>query len=299
MPNTALDTLLAHRSVRKFTPEKLTTDQVHTLIDAAQHSATSTFSQQYSILSVTNPAKLAVLGDITGHHWLEKAGHYFIFLVDQYRNQQLVPTSATTAENLHSVDKLLAGIFDATIATEAVVTAGESLGLGSTIMGSILNDVPRLIQLFDLPELTFPILGLAIGHPAEQPEQKPRLPQELIHFENQYQPITATEPHLVVTMRCSKHITNNGQPTNAKRPSRTTSSLNSAVTRNNGLVFWRRCGNKGSCKKSNNHNSYKKQARKSFRACFNFVEFNLVLSGGVGSADYAPSRQVVRPASKW
>ncbi|QMU08534.1 NADPH-dependent oxidoreductase [Levilactobacillus suantsaii] len=197
MPNTALDTLLAHRSVRKFTPEKLTTDQVHTLIDAAQHSATSTFSQQYSILSVTNPAKLAVLGDITGHHWLEKAGHYFIFLVDQYRNQQLVPTSATTAENLHSVDKLLAGIFDATIATEAVVTAGESLGLGSTIMGSILNDVPRLIQLFDLPELTFPILGLAIGHPAEQPEQKPRLPQELIHFENQYQPITATEPHLV------------------------------------------------------------------------------------------------------
>ncbi|MDT6979243.1 NADPH-dependent oxidoreductase [Levilactobacillus zymae] len=197
MTNPTLATLLAHRSIRRFTAEKLTPEEITTLVTAAQHAPTSTFSQQYSILSVTDPAKLAVLGEITGHHWLESAGHYFIFLVDQSRNQNLVPQTATTTANLHSTDKLLAGIFDATIATEAVVTAGESLGLGSTIMGSILNDVPRLIQLFDLPELTFPILGLAIGHPAEHPEHKPRLPQELMHFENTYRPITATDPQVV------------------------------------------------------------------------------------------------------
>ena len=197
MTNPTLATLMAHRSVRRFTDEKLTAEEITTLVTAAQHAPTSTFSQQYSLLSVTDPAKLAVLSDITGHHWLEHAGHFFIFLVDQYRNQVLAPQTATTAQNLHSTDKLLAGIFDATIATEAMVTAGESLGLGSTIMGSILNDVPRLIQLFELPELTFPVLGLAIGHPAEQPEQKPRLPQALMHFENTYRPLTATDPQLV------------------------------------------------------------------------------------------------------
>lgn len=205
MTNPTLATLLAHRSIRRFTAEKLTAEEITTLVTAAQHAPTSTFSQQYSILSVTDPAKLAVLGNITGHHWLEQAGHYFIFLVDQYRNQELVPQTPTTAANLHSTDKLLAGIFDATIATEAVVTAGESLGLGSTIMGSILNDVPRLIQLFELPELTFPILGLAIGHPAEQPEHKPRLPQELMHFSNTYRPITATDPQVVAYDALLKH----------------------------------------------------------------------------------------------
>jgi Nitroreductase len=128
MTNPTLATLLAHRSIRRFTAEKLTAEEITMLVTAAQHAPTSTFSQQYSILSVTDPAKLAVLGDITGHHWLEQAGHYFIFLVDQYRNQELVPQTPTTAANLHSIDKLLAGIFDATIATEAVVTAGESLG---------------------------------------------------------------------------------------------------------------------------------------------------------------------------
>ncbi|ARN91520.1 NADPH-dependent oxidoreductase [Levilactobacillus brevis] len=194
--NPTLTTLFNHRSIRQFTPEKLTTDEVATLITAAQHAATSTFSQQYSVISVTDSAKLAVLGDITGHHWLEKAGHYFVMVADQYRNQQLVPPTATTTTNLHSLDKLLAGVFDAAIATEAIVTAGESLNLGSTIMGSILNDAARVIDLLDLPKLTFPVLGLAIGHPTEHPEQKPRLPQDLMHFTNGYQALTADNARL-------------------------------------------------------------------------------------------------------
>ncbi len=188
---------MAHRSIRQFTDQPLTATEVDTLITAAQHAPTSTFSQQYSIISVTDPKKLAVLSDITGHHWLKRAGHYFIMVADQYRNQQLVPATATTQANLHSLDKLLAAIFDATIATEAMVTAGESMGLGSTIMGSILNDAQRVIDLLDLPPLTFPILGLAMGHPAEQPEQKPRLPQSLMHFTDGYQRLAANDPTLM------------------------------------------------------------------------------------------------------
>jgi len=194
--NPTLTTLMAHRSIRQFTNQPLTAAEVDALVTAAQHAPTSTFSQQYSIISVTDPAKLAVLSDITGHHWLERAGHYFIMVADQYRNQQLTPTTTTTTANLHSLDKLLAGIFDATIATEAIVTAGESMGLGSTIMGSILNDAQRVVDLLALPPMTFPILGLAIGHPAEQPEQKPRLPQPLMHFTNGYQRLTADDPSL-------------------------------------------------------------------------------------------------------
>ena len=68
MMNPTLTTLLNHRSIRHFTDEKLTAEEVITLVDAAQHTPTSTFSQQYSIISVTDPQKLATLGNITGHH---------------------------------------------------------------------------------------------------------------------------------------------------------------------------------------------------------------------------------------
>ena len=54
------------------------------------------------------------------------------------------------------------------------------------ILGSILNDVPRLIELMKLPEYTYPVLGLAIGKPAQQPNLKPRLPRSVQFFDNAY-----------------------------------------------------------------------------------------------------------------
>ncbi|WP_203651222.1 nitroreductase family protein [Secundilactobacillus yichangensis] len=186
MTNDILTLLSQHRSIRQFTDQPLTDSEVTTLVTAAQHAATSTFAQQYSIISITDPAIKHELGNITGHHWLEKSGHYFILVADQHRNLEIAQKAHADTTILRSFDKFLASTFDVAIATEAIVTAGESMGLGSTIMGSILNNTQRLIELLNLPELTFPLLGIAIGHPAEQPDLKPRLPQPLMHFSNQY-----------------------------------------------------------------------------------------------------------------
>lgn len=186
MTNDILTLLNQHRSIRQFTDQPLTDDEITTLVSAAQHAATSTFAQQYSIISITDPAIKRELGDITGHHWLEKSGHYFMLVADQHRNLKIAEAANADTTILRSFDKFMASTFDVAIAAEAIVTAGESLGLGSTIMGSILNHTQQVIDLLHLPELTFPLLGLAIGHPAEEPDLKPRLPQPLMHFNNQY-----------------------------------------------------------------------------------------------------------------
>lgn len=187
MNNSILPQLFNHRSIRQFDGTPLTDSEVATLVQAAQHAPTSTFSQQYSLISITDPTIKHELGNITGHHWLEKSGHFFIVVADQYRNLQLAQDATANTDVLHSTDKFLASVFDAAIATENIVIAGESMGLGSTIMGSILNDTRKLIQLLNLPTLTFPLLGIAIGHPEHTPDTKPRLPESMMHFTNQYQ----------------------------------------------------------------------------------------------------------------
>lgn len=53
--NPTLTTLFNHRSIRQFTPEKLTTDEVATLITAAQHAATSTFPNSTALLASLIP----------------------------------------------------------------------------------------------------------------------------------------------------------------------------------------------------------------------------------------------------
>ena len=61
-----------------------------------------------------------------------------------------------------------------------------SLGLGCVILGSLLNDVPALIDLLNLPEYTYPVLGIAIGKPDQEPAIKPRMPRSMQFFENEY-----------------------------------------------------------------------------------------------------------------
>ncbi|RND75249.1 NADPH-dependent oxidoreductase [Lacticaseibacillus paracasei] len=186
MTNPILEQLTQHRSIREFEDRPLSPHQVTELVNAAQHASTSTFSQQYSIVSVTDPAKPHAIADVTGHRWMVDGGHYFVMVADQYRNLKIAKAHDIDPYMLHSTDKFLASVFDTAIATENIMVAAESMGLGGTIMGSVLNNPRKMIELLNLPEMTFPLLGIALGYPKDKPELKPRLPKALMHFENQY-----------------------------------------------------------------------------------------------------------------
>ena len=54
------------------------------------------------------------------------------------------------------------------------------------ILGSIKNDPMELIRVLDLPKMTFPLLGLQVGIPDQDPQLKPRLPLDTLVMENNY-----------------------------------------------------------------------------------------------------------------
>ncbi|MCK8607154.1 nitroreductase family protein [Apilactobacillus ozensis] len=188
LDNDILETLLNHRSVRQFKKQKLNDAEINQLLKAAQQASTSQFEQQFSIISVTDPKKLQVLADVTTYDLVKNAGHYFLFIADQHRNEQILKHLDSNADttNLHSTDKLLASIHDVDLALQSMFTAAESMGMGGVVMGSIYNDTDKIIDAFNLPQLTFPVLGLALGYPAETPEVKPRITSSIIHYDNVY-----------------------------------------------------------------------------------------------------------------
>ena len=54
------------------------------------------------------------------------------------------------------------------------------------------------MQALELPKLTFPVLGLLVGHPDQEPGQKPRMPLSVMTAENTY-PRLESFSHLVAT----------------------------------------------------------------------------------------------------
>lgn len=182
-----IHTLLNHRSVRNFKDRALDQPTVEQLISVASHTATSMFMQQFSIVSVTDPNIKHAFAEITGHKHAANNGHLFVFVADQYRNYLIGQAADESTELLGEADRLFAAVYDASIASEALTTAAESMGLGAVYLGSILNEPQQVIDLLKLPKLTFPVFAVAVGYPASVPELKPRLPLETIHFTNQYQ----------------------------------------------------------------------------------------------------------------
>jgi nitroreductase len=81
---------------------------------------------------------------------------------------------------------LLFGIQDAALMAENMVVAAESVGLGSCFLGGVPYHAVKIVKDFGLPPRVFPLVGLAMGYPAENPQPRPRYPFDFTLFEKKY-----------------------------------------------------------------------------------------------------------------
>lgn len=171
--NATVDTLLERRSIRKFKPKPLSDDIVETLETVAQHAASSQFLNDWSAIRITDPAAKKRLAEIGGQPYIATAPLLYVFVLDEHRNAAIAASkgveTASDEFTLNGSYRYTQAQNDAVLALHAMETAAYSLGLGCVILGSLLNDVPALIDLLNLPEYTYPVLGLAIGNPIRIP----------------------------------------------------------------------------------------------------------------------------------
>lgn len=171
--NATVDTLLERRSIRKFKPKPLSDDIVETLETVAQHAASSQFLNDWSAIRITDPAAKKRLAEIGGQPYIATAPLLYVFVLDEHRNAAIAASkgveTASDELTLNGSYRYTQAQNDAVLALHAMETAAYSLGLGCVILGSLLNDVPALIDLLNLPEYTYPVLGLAIGKPDQDP----------------------------------------------------------------------------------------------------------------------------------
>lgn len=184
--NTTINQQLNHRSVRAFKQITLTKEQLTTLYQVASQTATSMFMQQMSIIHLTDPQKRVAVRKISKQPYVGQNGDLFIFLADLYRNQQIRQLKGKDDGRLHTIDIFFQAVDDALMAVQNVINAAESMGLGVVPLGSINNDPFKLIKSLELPKMVFPVLGLQVGVPDQQPQLKPRIPLSTISFENNY-----------------------------------------------------------------------------------------------------------------
>lgn len=158
--------------------------------EAAQHAANSQYLNDWSAIRIKNQSIKDKIAKIGHQSYIAQAPLLYVFVADEHRNAAVATKAGVHTESdeftLNSTYRLIQSHNDAVLALHAMETAAESLGLGCVILGTVLNDTPGLIELLHLPKYTYPVLGLAIGKPDQEPAIKPRLKRSAQFFDDAY-----------------------------------------------------------------------------------------------------------------
>jgi FMN reductase [NAD(P)H] len=185
--NETLRTQQAHRSIRSYKPDPVSDAMLDQIVAAAHRAPTSMNAQEISLIVVRDAERRArIAGLCGGQAWIAQAP-VFIAIVIDFHKTDLGVRKAGQAQIVHeSMEGFGVAATDAGIVLGTLITAAESLGLGIVPIGSIRRNPQGMIDLLGLPPLTFPLVGLCIGHIANDAPLKPRLDIRTFRHDERY-----------------------------------------------------------------------------------------------------------------
>jgi nitroreductase len=186
MRNDTINLLQSHRSIRRYTDQPISSEILQEIVTSAQWAPSSHNVQAYSIIVVDDQKKKKALSEVANSQkYVEVCPVFLVFCADFYR-LSLTTEIWNTDFEINQLENVLVASVDTALAAENALIAARSFGLGGVMIGGIRNNPDRVKELLGLPNYTFPIMGICLGYPAQEPWQKPRTPQDIVVHYNQY-----------------------------------------------------------------------------------------------------------------
>jgi len=184
--NPTIELLKSHRSIRKFTTDPVDQSTLEALIQAGQSAATSSFIQACTVIQVSQGERRDALAEMAGNQaYVSQAPVFLVFCADMKRHQLACDMHEAEMQSGYT-EQFLTASLDCALFAQNVVVAAESLGLGSVYIGGLRNRIADVAKLLELPDLVYPVFGLCLGYPDQNPEVKPRLPLSVVFKQERY-----------------------------------------------------------------------------------------------------------------
>ncbi|UTH72606.1 NADPH-dependent oxidoreductase [Chromobacterium sp. IIBBL 290-4] len=186
--NETLRLMQQHHSVRSYQDKPVAPEVLDAILDAGWKGPTSINGQQVSLVVVQDAERRRRIAEIAGGQpWIAQAPVFIVAVIDFHKTRVGVEMAGLEQRVHTSVEAFAVGAVDAGIALGNMMTAARSAGLGVVPIGGIRRDPQAMIDLLALPELTFPVAGMVIGHIDQDGSLKPRLPRATFVHQERYQ----------------------------------------------------------------------------------------------------------------
>lgn len=189
----AVETLLSHRSVRKYDSRPVPNGTLELLVAAAQSAASSSNLQLWSVVAVDDRERRRQLSKLAGDQaHVRESALFLVWLADLNRATALARSLGVEPEGLEYLEMFLMASVDTALAAQSAVVAAEAQGLGTVYIGALRNRPEEVAQVLELPPRVFALFGLCVGYAdgSVPTAVKPRLPQAVVLSRNAYAPMS-------------------------------------------------------------------------------------------------------------
>ena len=170
--NETLKTIHNRKSVRTFSDKKVSKEELETLMKAAMCAPSSKNNQPWSFYIIRNKEVLQKLAEgLPYAKMLPKASAVIIVCGD-------------STKGVTQPDQALNWALDCSAASQNILLAAESIGLGATWTGVFpykdrVNAVKEVLQL---PENIMPLNAIPVGYPAGNEKPKDKYKEENVNW---------------------------------------------------------------------------------------------------------------------
>lgn len=190
--NPVLASILGRRSCRRFAGRPVPPALLEAVLAAGQSAGSKSDLQAYSIVVVREASRRSRLADLCASPWMKSAPVLLVFCGDLRRNRQICAHHGLPfAQN--NLDGWLNACVDAALALQACLTAAEGSGLGGCPVSALRNAIGLVTEFLQLPSGVCPVLGLALGYPAEAGRVAMRLPPAAVVHDEIYRDCSVGE----------------------------------------------------------------------------------------------------------
>ncbi|MFQ5999813.1 MAG: nitroreductase family protein [Candidatus Bathyarchaeia archaeon] len=161
------------RSVRTYTSEEVSEEDVKKLIEAARWAPSAGNIQPWEFVIVTNAETKRRLSAAALHQtFIEEAPVVIVVCANVARSSW---GYGSRGANLYCLQ-------DTAAATENILLAAHALGLATCWVGAFHED--EVAKVVNTPRNVRPVAIVPVGHPAKKPEAPPkRSLREIVHYE--------------------------------------------------------------------------------------------------------------------
>ena len=177
---------LQHRTCRQFRKTPVSEETLKLLFACSLSAPSKSDLQQVSIIHLqSKDSRNFIHSVLPSMPWVKSAPVFLLFCGDIHRIQTVCDMHKTTFAH-DPLDAFLNSATDTAMVLQNFILAAEAAGLGCCPISAVRDATEQVAKFCQMPDGVYPLAGLCLGYPDEDPEMSIRLPMSTTIHRDRY-----------------------------------------------------------------------------------------------------------------